>query len=281
MKKEALILSAAILLAQTKAFAQIDLLGVDEENQTVSEEQIVDISEKETQISQDNNTEEQIENQMTEENVIKADNKVQSSPVDDYFAGFIEDVEAEKKAKREAGKMLNERPKIIKLRKSQLKELERNKLEREKLRQKFIAREQEKMKPEEKVQNIMESYENAPLGLYWAITPEKMQQIGFELEQIEREDYPNSYIVKNYESRGTGGYENVIVSFGENNELWCINAQTSAQKDDPTAKETLKLYNKYFEALSEKYGIRTNILCLIHTKKKLLKERAKMPLRAS
>ena len=104
------------------------------------------------------------------------------------------------------------------------------------------------------VQNIMESYENAPLGLYWAITPEKMQQIGFELEQIEREDYPNSYIVKNYESRGTGGYENVIVSFGENNELWCINAQTSAQKDDPTAKETLKLYNKYFEALSEKYG---------------------------
>lgn len=172
----------------------------------------------------------------------------------DFFSDFIEDVEAEKNAQMEAKQLLETDQQTLKLRQSQLKELERNRLEREKLRQKFLTIEQAKMKPEEKVQNIMESYEAAPLGLNWAITPEKMQQIGYELERVERDDYSNSYLVKNADEKGAKGYENVVVSFGENNALWCINALTAAQKDDAAANEVLKQYEKYFEALQQKYG---------------------------
>jgi hypothetical protein len=173
---------------------------------------------------------------------------------DTYFSGFIEDIEAEKKAKQEAEMRFKDSPKILKLQKSQLKELEKNKTDRDLVRQKFLDLKKERMKPEEKIKNIIETYESAPLGLNWNISPDKMKQIGYELEQVELEDYPNSYIVKNYQQKNNQPYENVIVSFGENNKLWRINAQTSAQKDESTAKETLKLYHKYFEALSEKYG---------------------------
>ena len=172
----------------------------------------------------------------------------------DFFSEFIEDVEAEKNAQSEAKELLKSNPKIIKLRQSQLKELEKNRIEREKIRQKFLNLEQEKMKPEEKVQNIIDSYEAAPLGLNWAITPEKMREIGYELEEVIREDYPNSYLIKNAAEKSAKGYENVVISFGENNKLWCINAQTLPQKDDNSAHEILKLYDRYFEALEQKYG---------------------------
>lgn len=172
----------------------------------------------------------------------------------DFFSEFIEDVEAEKNAQSEAKELLKSNPKIIKLRQSQLKELEKNRIEREKIRQKFLNLEQEKMKPEEKIQSIKEGFESAPLGLNWAITPEKMREIGYELEEVIREDYPNSYLIKNAAEKSAKGYENVVISFGENNKLWCINAQTLPQKDDSSAHEILKLYDRYFEALEQKYG---------------------------
>ena len=231
MKKFFLILSFLGLIMPEIVFAQFDLLGV---------------ANKEGMQSEDNKTEIL---QNNEKNSIKND-----QIEDTYFSGFIEDIEAEKKAQEKAKTMLKETPKIIKLRKSQINELERNKAEREKVRQKFLELEKAKMKPEEKVQDIIETYDSAPLGLNWAITPDKMSQIGYELESVDIEDYPNSFIIKNYNQKNTQGYENVIVSFGENNLLWRINAQTTAQKDESNAKETLKLYDKYFEALSEKYG---------------------------
>ena len=177
-----------------------------------------------------------------------------AAPEADFFSEFIEDVEAEKTAQAEAKHLLHTNPKILKLRQSQLKELEKNRLEREKLRQKFLAIEAEKMKPEEKIQSIKEGFESAPLGLNWAITPEKMREIGYILEEIERENYPNSYLVKNAAEKGAKGYENLILSFGENNQLWSINASVPAQKDDSSAHEILKLYDRYFEALEQKYG---------------------------
>ncbi len=172
----------------------------------------------------------------------------------DLFSEFVEDIEAQKAAESEAKQMLKDKPEMIKLRPSQIREMENNKIEREKVRQRFLEIEQEKMKPEEKVQNILDKFNNAPLGFSWAISSEQMREVGYELEAVERDGYPNSYLVKNASEKGANGYENVIVSFGNINELWCINAQTPPQKDEPNAKETLKLYNKYFEALSEKYG---------------------------
>lgn len=249
MKKILFILTALALSASSAVFAQFDFMGVEElENQ----------AEDSLKTSAENNvqqTEEKTAQAVVEKVENTAENNVEpSAPKDDYFSGFIEDIEAEKEAKAQAKQMLNEKPQMIKLRQSQIKEMERNKNEREKVRQKFIMLEQQKMKPEERVQNILESYDSAPLGLNWGISPEKMTSVGYELEAVEREDYPNSFFIKNYAEKNGKGYENVIVSFGENNELWCINAQTPAQKDEPTAKETLKLYDKYFDALKEKYG---------------------------
>lgn len=243
MKKILFILSFIGLSASAVAFAQFDFMGVEEaensvKDNTESTEEIVAVEEKIVAV----------------EDATAAEDTKSNTPKDDYFSGFIEDIEAEKTAKAQAKQMLNDKPQIIKLRQSQIREMEKNKAEREKVRQKFLQLEQEKMKPEEKAQNILDSYAPAPLGLNWSITPEKMTEIGYDLEAVEREDYPNSYLIKNYNEKHGKGYENVIASFGENNELWCINAQTSPQNDDNTAKETLKLYNKYFEALSEKYG---------------------------
>ena len=139
MKKILFILTALALSASSAVFAQFDFMGVEElENQT--EDSLKTSAEKTAE---------------------------QNMPKDDYFSGFIEDIEAEKEAKAQAKQMLNEKPQIIKLRQSQLKEMERNKNEREKVRQKFIMLEQERMKPEERAQNILESYDNAPLGLNW------------------------------------------------------------------------------------------------------------------
>lgn len=216
MKKIFFAVFAFCLAISAKVFAQIDLLGVEETADTA-----------------------EVQKKLSEA---------------DFFSDFIEDVEAEKTAKAEAKQMLKENPKILKLRQSQLKELEKNRLERDKIRQKFLSLEQQKMKPEEKVLNIKESYETAPLGLNWGISTDKMQEIGYELEEFEREDYPNSYLIKNAPEKGLKFYKNVIVSFGENKALWCINAQTPAQKDDSSAHEILKLYKKYFEALEQKYG---------------------------
>ncbi len=230
MKKILFILFSLIILIPTVVSAQVNLLGTDN-NQTG------------------------ITKKWNKNNSKKEKNIEENTPLKDtYFSGFIEDIEAEKKAKEKARIMLKSDPKIIKLRKSQLNELEKNKAEREKIRQKFIDLEKEKMKPEEKIKSIVETFETAPLGLMWAISPDKMQQVGYEIESIDLEDYPNSFIIKNYQHKHNQNYENVIISFGENNQLWRINAQTSAQKDEPTAKETLKLYNKYYEALAEKYG---------------------------
>ena len=231
MKKFVLSFITVLFCGCTNAFAQIDLLGVDEISPQTEAEQI-----------------------KTENTKNKAVSSSEKPKEADFFSGFIEDVEAEKAAKAEAKQMLNQKPELLKLRPSQLKEMERNKIEREKLRQKFLDMEQAKMKPEEKMQNILEKYDTAPLGLNWAIPVEKMQEAGYETEAIEREGYPNSYLIKNTAEKNIKGYENVIVTFGENNALWCINAQTTAQEDDETAKETLKLYQKYYDALSEKYG---------------------------
>lgn len=172
----------------------------------------------------------------------------------DFFSGFINEIEAAKNAKIEAKQMLQGSPNILKLRSSKIKELEKNRIEREKLRQKFLTIEQERLKPEEKIQNILNSLEVAPLGLRWAISPDEMKEIGYEIEEITRDDYPNSYIIKNYEKKGGQGYKNVVVSFGTNSALWCINAQTTGIEDEDNAKETLKAYKKYYDALAGKYG---------------------------
>ena len=249
MKKILFMLIAFVLSVSTAVFAQFDFMGV-EELETPAEDTLETSAENVVQPVEEETVQAVVEKVENE-----AENNVEpSAPKDDYFSGFIEDIEAEKEAKAQAKQMLNEKPQMIKLRQSQIKELERNKDEREKVRQKFIMLEQERMKPEERAQNILESYDSAPLGLNWGISPEKMTSVGYELEAVEREDYPNSFRIKNYAEKNGKGYENVIVSFGENNELWCINAQTPAQKDEPTAKETLKLYDKYFDALKEKYG---------------------------
>lgn len=235
MKKIVLILMAFLFCGGTNAFAQIDLFGV-EENLTENSVQPEDnTSEKET---------------LSDAPATAVDTPKQA----DVFAEFIEDIEAEKAAKAEAQEMLKQKPELLKLRPSQIKEMENNKIKRERVRQRFLDMEQEKMKPEEKVQNILEKYESAPLGLSWGISAEKMQEVGYELEPVEREGYPNSYVIKNAAEKNAKGYENVITTFGENNVLWCINAQTTAQKDDSAAKETLKLYQKYYDALKEKYG---------------------------
>ena len=164
MKKILFILFSLAIVSPSVVYAQIDLLGVENSQQDSVKKWQKNTKKKETNMEAD-------------------------KPLEDtYFSGFIEDIEAEKKAKEKARIMLKSDPKIIKLRKSQLNELEKNKVEREKIRQKFIDLEKEKMKPEEKIKSIIETYENAPLGLMWTISPDKMRQIGYEIEEIELED---------------------------------------------------------------------------------------------
>lgn len=94
----------------------------------------------------------------------------------------------------------------------------------------------------------------APFNLLWGASLEYMQHhLGWQVQKVEREGYENVYQMQ-HKDYPQNNFTHVAAVFGKNNKLWCIFAQGKALDDDAGASVILQLFDKYYQALEEKYG---------------------------
>ena len=194
-------------------------------------------------------------NDITEENIdidIDTDTEPKNNQ-DDFFNDYIDEIETQYKAKNSARNILSKKPEKITLRSNQQKLIEKGIEKRKLLEEKIEQNKKIENEPKELLLKIQSKYQQAPLGLYWDATIEEIKTLGFNLKSAEREDYSEVYQVTN-PKQNNNTFDIVSAIFGINNHLWCIYAQSYPLDDDSSANEALKLYKKYFKALSVKYG---------------------------
>ena len=102
-------------------------------------------------------------------------------------------------------------------------------------------------------ENIITKYGEAPFGLAWGGTYNQIKSLGVGLVHTEIKDSPNSFFATTL-PKDLPGFNQVIVSFGENNLLWKITAYSDLFDDTPNAEKALEMYHKYYRLLEQKYG---------------------------
>lgn len=227
-----------LIFLSTQAHAQMDILGIEEDN-TIAETD--DISQE------DKNEPEKI---LESDSAKTAD--VLHPEEKDFFDGYIDDVEDSEKAKNKARDLLAQKPNILTLRDSQKKIIDQGKREREKLEERINRQKAEQERAKEKKEYIKNNFSQAPFGLFWKTSPQETKDLGFKIKNSERPDYQGVYIVKNQSQQET--FEHILAIYGTQNRLWCIYAQSTPVTDNPNAGEILKIYKKYYTALEKKYG---------------------------
>ena len=226
MKKLTLLLLLATSTALiSSAYAQFDILGLD-----------------------NNNTAEAAENK---DNGNKTDD-VLNPKKKDFLNEYMDNVETEQSAKDKARDLLSQKPNILILRDSQQKLLDQGKKEREKLEERINKKKADEERAREKKEYIQKNFEQAPFGLFWDISPQETQDLEFEMTPAKRADYEEVYLVKNKSQQET--FEHIMAIYGTQQHLWCIYAQSRPITDKSNAEEILKVYKKYYNALDKKYG---------------------------
>jgi hypothetical protein len=169
---------------------------------------------------------------------------MQAKAEDDFFSDLMvtEEVKQEVKekitdkaveqGKMDASKILESRPKMLK-----------------------IQKKQRKARVEETVVDAAAPivYEKAPLGLLWLAPKSEIEYIKVKLEPVEIKDYPNSYKATNL-PKALSDFRETMVSFGKENSLWRIISYGDYIDDDSKATKGLKQYERYYELLDKKYG---------------------------
>ena len=97
------------------------------------------------------------------------------------------------------------------------------------------------------------NFKSAPFDLLWGAPKEYMQHIGWLLTKAERDGYENVFQMKHKEHTPQN-FDYITATFGANNKLWCIYAESKAIEDDASASKVLALYEQYHQALAQKYG---------------------------
>lgn len=242
--KKILYLTIATLftLHYTTAFAQIDMFDIDELTQNIEDK----------------------ENATPSSQTPDAVSETPNITKNDYISEYFDDMEEAQKAQREAGVLLEQKPNIISLRDSQKRLIKEGEEKRKELINNLTKiKEIEQIEqlqednPEQKIeiitQQINKKYEAAPFGLFWGISKEQTEQLGFILQPAERENYQNVNLVTNPKQK-MQTFDIVTAIFGVQDKLWCIFAQSIPQSDTPQASNAIKLYQKYYQALEKKYG---------------------------
>lgn len=96
-------------------------------------------------------------------------------------------------------------------------------------------------------------YGEAPFGLSWGATYDQIKALGVQMQKVTREDSVNDFMITQL-PKPLSDFRQVIISFGENNSLWRINAYGDLIDDDASASKVLRLYRKYYKLLEQKYG---------------------------
>ena len=93
----------------------------------------------------------------------------------------------------------------------------------------------------------------APFGLLWGATYEETLSSGVILKRTEEKDYVNSFIATQL-PKPLNSMRYVVVSFGEDNQLWRMIAYGNFIKDTPNAEKIVKEYRRFYGLLNKKYG---------------------------
>lgn len=171
----------------------------------------------------------------------------------DFLDDYIQEIDAVEEATVKTDEMLKQAPKILQLREREKQILEQGKIEREKIEEKINKEKFLQKQAEEKRQHIINTYQKAPFGLYWGVSPEETKDINFILQPTERKNYSGVYLADN-ENKTHPEFKHIIAIYGVRERLWCIYALGTPKEDTPAATEIMHLYKKYYEALEKKYG---------------------------
>jgi len=106
---------------------------------------------------------------------------------------------------------------------------------------------------EETNEPVVQEIPAAPFGLTWGASREQTEAAGFELQEVDSENYAGAMLVKNPQQK-RAVFDKVTAVFGEHDHLQIIYAQSPLIKDTPQADKVLQLYHDYCEALTVKYG---------------------------
>lgn len=188
-----------------------------------------------------------------EPETLPAENQETDSQHTDFLDNYIQEVDALHEATSKPDEMLKQEPKILQLQEREKQILEQGKIEREKIEEKINKEKFEQKRAEEKRQHVKNTYEKAPLGLYWGISQEETKDIDFTLQPAERKNYAEVYLVES-EKNLHPEFQHILAIYGKRDSLWCIYAQGTPKEDTPNASEVMNLYKKYYEALEKKYG---------------------------
>lgn len=144
-------------------------------------------------------------------------------------SGQIKQEAVSESGQMEAGKILESRPTVLKIK--------------------------TKSKKIEKVKDVKPQmiYAPAPFGLSWLAPIKEIEALKVYLTPIELKDNPETYKAVNLPKTVTD-FREVDISFGDNNQLWRIIAYGKPMSDDASATAGLKLYKQYYEMLAKKYG---------------------------
>ena len=108
----------------------------------------------------------------------------------------------------------------------------------------------QKPKPQKKAEP---ENNKAPFGLYWGMSKEEAENLGFEFRVAKLENQTNVYAAENAK-QPQKTFASVVTVFGEKDHLNAIYAEGFFMADTPRADNVLKLYDRYYAALKKKYG---------------------------
>ncbi len=137
-------------------------------------------------------------------------------------------------AKSNASKLLNTKPATVKIKAPQLR------------RNMKSSKSDSSKKPQA-------NYGSAPFGLTWGLSMNDVKNMGVILEKAGEKDYVNSYSAT-YLPNPVNEFRDIVLTFGEENQLWRIIAYGNFIKDDAKASKVMNIYNRYYKLLSQKYG---------------------------
>ena len=153
----------------------------------------------------------------------------------------IKTEESAESAKDSAGKLLDSKPREIKIDSPLLKEHQRQ-----------IQRTRRAQETASQTKTLKEK-EPAPFGLVWGASYNEIKKDGVTLTSVGQKDYVNNFSATNL-PKNIKAFREVILTFGIENELWRIIAYGNFLDDTPSAEKVLAVYNQYYKLLEEKYG---------------------------
>lgn len=166
------------------------------------------------------------------------------------------------KAKSEAGKILDSKPKKLDIKGLKLEPIKRRG---------SIEKEEPMEEAPPPTPEVIDKYGQAPFGLVWGTTNSYTKNSGVILEDISANLTPRTYYAT-YLPKPVADFDKVSLYFGRDNKLWRIIAYGTSFEDNAQGNVVMREYNKYSRLLEKKYGNKKETFTPKITKVEKIKE---------